>query len=119
MFAFSIPLGGLAVHTQKMKEKPDEIVKTIKAVLKATDYIRTRKPDILSFIEAKWGIKEADIRESIYRDMVGLFSRDGVASDDTLAGEPAWHPRRVRDAGLRNSDRRMGLVPEERLTSLR
>jgi ABC-type nitrate/sulfonate/bicarbonate transport systems, periplasmic components len=80
----NIPLGGLAVHTQKMKEKPDEIVKTIKAVLKATDYIRTRKPDILSFIEVKWGIKEADIRESIYRDMVGLFSRDGVASDDTM-----------------------------------
>src|SRR5213594_4768403 len=50
----SIPLGGLAVHTQKMKEKPDEIVKMIKAVLKATDYIRTRKPEILSFLETKW-----------------------------------------------------------------
>jgi NitT/TauT family transport system substrate-binding protein len=80
----NIPLGGLAVHTQRMKEKPDEIVKMIKAVLKATDYIRTRKPDILSFLEAKWGIKEADVRESIYRDMVGLFSRDGVASDETM-----------------------------------
>ena len=80
----SIPLGGLAVHTQRMKEKPDEIVKMIKAVLKATDYIRTRKADILAFLEAKWGIKEADVRESIYRDMVGLFSRDGVASDETM-----------------------------------
>ena len=80
----SIPLGGLAVHTQKMKEKPDEIVKMIKAVLKATDYIRTRKPEILSFLETKWGIKEADVRESIYRDMVGLFSREGVASDETM-----------------------------------
>ena len=80
----SIPLGGIAVHTQKMKEKPDEIVKMIKAVLKATDYIRTRKADILSFLEAKWGIKEADVRDSIYRDMVGLFSKDGVASDQTM-----------------------------------
>jgi NitT/TauT family transport system substrate-binding protein len=80
----SIPLGGLAVHTQKMKEKPDEIVKMIKAVLKATYYIRTRKADILAFLEAKWGIKEADVRESIYRDMVGLFSRDGIASDETM-----------------------------------
>jgi NitT/TauT family transport system substrate-binding protein len=80
----NIPLGGLSVHTQKMKEKPDEIVKMIKAVLRATDYIRTRKPDILSFIEAKWGIKEADVREGIYRDMVGLFSRDGIASDETM-----------------------------------
>jgi NitT/TauT family transport system substrate-binding protein len=80
----SIPLGGIAVHTQQMKEKPDEIVKMIKAVLKATDYIRNRKPDILSHLEAKWGIKEADVRESIYRDMVGLFSKDGVASDQTM-----------------------------------
>src|SRR5215469_18225963 len=45
-----IPLGGLAVHTQRMKEKPDEIVKMIKAVLKATEYIRTRKADILNLI---------------------------------------------------------------------
>jgi len=80
----NIPLGGLAVHTQKLKEKPEEIVKMIKAVLKATDYIRTRKNDILSYLEAKWGIKESDVRESIYRDMVGLFSRDGVASDETM-----------------------------------
>ena len=80
----SIPLGGIAVHTQQMKEKPDEIVKMIKAVLKATDYIRTRKTDILAFLEAKWGIKESDVRESIYRDMVGLFSRDGVASEETM-----------------------------------
>ena len=80
----SIPLGGIAVHTQQMKEKPDEIVKMIKAVLKATDYIRNRKPDILSHLELKWGIKEADVRENIYRDMVGLFSRDGMASEDTM-----------------------------------
>ena len=39
----NIPLGGIAVHTQQMKEKPDEIVKMIKAVLKAIDYIRNRK----------------------------------------------------------------------------
>ena len=80
----SIPLGGIAVHTQKMKEKPDEIVKMIKAVLKATDYIRNRKAEILPFLETKWGIKEADVRESIYRDMVGLFTKDGVASDETM-----------------------------------
>jgi NitT/TauT family transport system substrate-binding protein len=80
----NIPLGGLAVHSQRMKEKPDEIVKMIKAVLRATDYIRTRKNDVLAFLDSKWGIKEADVRESIYRDMVDLFSRDGIASDETM-----------------------------------
>jgi len=80
----NIPLGGLAVHTQKLKEKPDEIVRMIKGLLKATDFIRNHKAEILSHLEAKWGIKEADVRESIYRDMVGLFSRNGVASDETM-----------------------------------
>ena len=43
----NIPLGGFAVHTPKMKEKPDEIVKMIKAMLKGVDYIRNRKGGIL------------------------------------------------------------------------
>jgi len=80
----NIPLGGLAVHTHRLKDKPDEIVKMIKAVLRATDYIRTRKGEILAFIEAQWGIKEADIRESIYREMVDLYSRTGIASDEIM-----------------------------------
>jgi NitT/TauT family transport system substrate-binding protein len=80
----NIPLGGLAVNTQKIKEKPDEIVKMIKAMLKGIDYIRNRKGDILAIMETKWGIKEADIREGIYRDIVGLYSRTGVASDETM-----------------------------------
>lgn len=80
----NIPLGGLAVHTQRMKEKPDEIVKMIKAILKSVDYIRNRKADILSLMETKWGIKEADIREGIYRDIIGIYSRNGVASDETM-----------------------------------
>jgi NitT/TauT family transport system substrate-binding protein len=80
----NIPLGGLAVHNQRIKEKPDEIVKMIKAVLRATNYIRTQKNDILSFLQSKWGIKEADIRESIYSEMVDLYSRDGISSDETM-----------------------------------
>jgi NitT/TauT family transport system substrate-binding protein len=79
-----IPLGGLATHTQRLKEKPDETVKMIKAILKATDYIRTSKAEVLSYIEAKWGIKESDVRESIYRDITGLYSRNGIAPDETM-----------------------------------
>jgi hypothetical protein len=35
-------------------------------------------------METKWGIKEADIREGIYRDIVGIYTRDGIASDETM-----------------------------------
>ena len=80
----SIPLGGLAVHTQRMKEKPDEIVKMIKAMFKAIDYIRKRKAEILVMMDTKWGVKDADIREGIYRDIIGLYSHNGIASDETM-----------------------------------
>src|SRR5215475_1092302 len=80
----NIPLGGVAVHTQKMKEKPDEIVKMIKAILKSVDYIRDRKGEILAIMETKWGIKEADIREGIYHDIVDIYTRNGIASDQTM-----------------------------------
>lgn len=80
----NIPLGGLTVHTQRIKEKPDEIVKMIKAMLKGVDYIRNNQSEMLSIMASKWGIKEADVREGIYRDIVGIYTRNGVASDETM-----------------------------------
>jgi ABC-type nitrate/sulfonate/bicarbonate transport system substrate-binding protein len=80
----NIPLGGLTVNTQRLKEKPDEIVKMIKAVLRANDYIRTHKAEIVSYMEAKWGIKDAEVRDSIYRDISVLYSRTGIAPDETM-----------------------------------
>jgi NitT/TauT family transport system substrate-binding protein len=80
----NIPIGGLAVNTQKIKEKPDEIVRMIKAILKSVDYIRTHKSEILTIMDTKWGIKEADIRDGIYRDIIGIYSRTGIATDDTM-----------------------------------
>jgi ABC-type nitrate/sulfonate/bicarbonate transport system substrate-binding protein len=79
-----IPLGGLAVHVDRIKEKPDEIVKVIKALFKSTDYIRNRKSDVLSFMEKSWGIKDVEVREGIYQDLVGLYSRTGIAPDETM-----------------------------------
>jgi NitT/TauT family transport system substrate-binding protein len=79
-----IPLGGLTVHTQRIKEKPDEIVRMIKAMLKGVNYIRNNQAEILSIMASKWGIKEADVREGIYRDIVGIYTRNGVASDETM-----------------------------------
>jgi NitT/TauT family transport system substrate-binding protein len=80
----SLPIGGLAVHTQKMKEKPDEIVKMIRGILKGIDYIRNRKADVLAMMDSQWGVKEPDIREGIYRDILGLYSRTGIGTDEGM-----------------------------------
>ena len=44
----------------------------IKAILKTVDYIRNRKNEVLSIMDTKWGIKDAEIREGIYRDIIGF-----------------------------------------------
>jgi NitT/TauT family transport system substrate-binding protein len=79
-----IPLGGIGVHVEKMREAPGEVVKIIKAVLKSIDYIHDRKTEVLTHMEKAWGIKEADVREGIYQDIVGLFSRTGIAPDQMM-----------------------------------
>ena len=79
-----IPLGGLATHADKIKEAPAEIVKMIKALIKSVDYIRSRKNDILSVMEKSWAIKDAAVREGIYQDLLGLYSRTGIASDEIM-----------------------------------
>lgn len=79
-----IPFGGVAVHVDKIREKPQEIVKIIKAILKSIDFIWERKNEILSFMEKSWGIKDPEIREGIYRDIVVLYSRTGIASDEMM-----------------------------------
>jgi len=79
-----IPLGGLAVHADKMKDGPAEIVKMIKALGKGIDYIRSRKGEILQFMEKSWGIKDSEVRDGIYRDLVGIYSRTGIAPEETM-----------------------------------
>ena len=79
-----IPLGGLATHVDKLKEAPGEIVKMIRALIKSVDYINNRKADILALMEKSWGVKDAEVREAMYRDLVGLYSRNGIAPDDVM-----------------------------------
>jgi NitT/TauT family transport system substrate-binding protein len=79
-----IPCAGVAVHLDKIKERPDETVKIIKATLKSMEFIRSRKDEITSHMEKKWGIKDGDVREGIYGDIVGLYSRTGIASEEGM-----------------------------------
>jgi NitT/TauT family transport system substrate-binding protein len=79
-----IPLGGLSVHVDRVKEAPAEIVKMIRALIKSVDYIYSHKPEILSLMEKSWGVKDAEVREAMYRDIVPLYSRNGIAPDDVM-----------------------------------
>jgi ABC-type nitrate/sulfonate/bicarbonate transport system substrate-binding protein len=80
-----VPLSGLSVHVDKIKESPQEIVKIIKALLTSVDFIRTNKSEILEFLDKSWGIKNPAVREGFYGDMLGRYTRTGIVSDETIA----------------------------------
>ncbi|HXG52675.1 MAG TPA: ABC transporter substrate-binding protein [candidate division Zixibacteria bacterium] len=79
-----VPLGGVAVHRDRIREKPDEIVRLIRAILKGIDYIHTHKDDILRIMEKSWGIKDREIREQVYRDALPIYARNGTVPDDLM-----------------------------------
>jgi ABC-type nitrate/sulfonate/bicarbonate transport system substrate-binding protein len=79
-----VPLSGLSVHVDKIKENPDEIVKMIRALLISMDYIRANKSEILTFLEKSWGVKNPGVREGFYTDMAALYSRTGIVTDELI-----------------------------------
>jgi ABC-type nitrate/sulfonate/bicarbonate transport system substrate-binding protein len=79
-----IPLAGLAVHADHLKDRGPEIVKMVKALVKSVEYIRARKPEILAHMEKSWGVKDPAVRDGMYQDMIALYSRTGIASDDIM-----------------------------------
>jgi ABC-type nitrate/sulfonate/bicarbonate transport system substrate-binding protein len=79
-----VPLSGLSVHVDKIKEKPEEIVKMIKAILSSIDYIRANRAEILALLQKAWDIKSAAVREGFYADMAEIYTRTGIVSDESI-----------------------------------
>ena len=80
---FAYPVGGLVASVKKIKERPDEIKRFIKAGIKANRYIRTdREGTIQSLIE--WQNVDKENAAFTYESMSKAFSDDGNCSDDGL-----------------------------------
>jgi len=105
-----IPLAGLGVHVDTMRDRPGEIVKMIKAVLRSLDFIRSQKTEVLAVMERSWGIKDPDVREGIYRDVVEFYTRTGIAITPSDWFKRAEKPGRPRPC-LRS---RTGALPRRR-----
>ena len=56
----------------------------IRALLISMDFIKANKSEIFGFLEKNWGIKNAGVREGFYADMVAIFSRTGIISDELV-----------------------------------
>jgi len=80
---FSFPYLGLATHTRKIKEKPDEIRRVIKATIRANRFIRDNRDEAVRTLIG-WGKVEREFAYASYDALKNLFNADGAVPEDGL-----------------------------------
>src|SRR5437016_4933161 len=80
---FSFPYLGLGTHTRKIKEKPDEIRRVIKATIRANRFIRDNRDEAVHTLIG-WGKVERELAYASYDALKNLFNADGAVPEDGL-----------------------------------
>ncbi len=80
---FSFPFVGLGANLKKIKERPDEIKKTIKALVKANRYILANRDGTIQ-VMAEWGRTDRESALATYDSTVKVFNPDGSIPESGL-----------------------------------
>jgi NitT/TauT family transport system substrate-binding protein len=80
---FSFPYLGLGTHMRKIKDKPDEIRRVIKATIRANRFIRDNRDEAVRALIA-WGKVEREFAYASYDALRSLFNADGAVPEDGL-----------------------------------
>lgn len=80
---FSFPYLGLGTHLKKIKERPAEIRRTIKATVRANRFIRDNREEAVRVL-VDWGKVERDYAYASYDALRNLFNADGGVPEDGL-----------------------------------
>jgi ABC-type nitrate/sulfonate/bicarbonate transport system substrate-binding protein len=80
---FSFPFVGLGTHTRKLKEKPDEVKRTVKALIKANRFIRENRDATIQTL-ADWGRTTPALAAAAYDGAFKVYNLDGNIPDDGL-----------------------------------
>jgi NitT/TauT family transport system substrate-binding protein len=77
------PQGGIATTGKKIKEKPGQAKRVVRAMIQALNRIREEREKAISYIAMRWKIDRELAAES-YDVMVRSFSTDGSASTKSI-----------------------------------
>jgi len=80
---FSYPTSGVVASVKKIKEKPEEIKRLIKAGIKATRYIRQNRESTIQLL-VEWSKTEKEMATAGYESVVKLFNDDGSVPEKGL-----------------------------------
>lgn len=80
---FTYPISGLIVHTKKIKEKPDEIKRVIRAGIKANRYMRENRDGTIPILLSTYKL-DKETATGLYDSFVKGFNDDGSLPEDGL-----------------------------------
>jgi ABC-type nitrate/sulfonate/bicarbonate transport system substrate-binding protein len=80
---FSFPYLGLGTHTRKIKDRPDEVRRVIKATIRANRFIRDHRAEAVKTL-MDWGKVEREFAYASYDALRNLFNADGGVPEDGL-----------------------------------
>jgi len=80
---FSFPASGLVASVKKIKERPDEVKRVIKAGIKANRYIRQNRDGTMQFMSA-WLKIDKEIAAVTYDSVVKAYNDDGGVPESGL-----------------------------------
>ena len=78
------PQGGLITTLQKMRNEPETVVRTIKAVLMAHRFLKQNKGEFTKLLAKESGIHDSVVAGLIHEEIVKLYSDRGIVSDDAM-----------------------------------
>ena len=78
---FAYPISGLVAHTNKIKDKPDEIKRLIGAGIKANRYMRQNRDGTIPVLMSTYKL-DKEVAISLYDSFVKGFSDDGNPPED-------------------------------------
>jgi NitT/TauT family transport system substrate-binding protein len=80
---FTYPEGGLITTTKKIKEKPDELKRVIRAGIKASRYIRANREGTIQFL-MDWQKIDRGIATGTYEYLAKAINEDGSLSESSF-----------------------------------
>jgi ABC-type nitrate/sulfonate/bicarbonate transport system substrate-binding protein len=96
---FETSVSGLALHNDSLREKPAQVKKMLRALLKAQNFIRSNKADSVRII-ADWLKLEPAVAQASYDIYVKGMSLNGIVGDRVLESdiERARKDQQVKEA---------------------
>ena len=80
---FKFPFVGLGANLKKLNEKPDEVKRVIKALVKANRFIRGNRDGAIQVL-MEWGRTSKENAAQSYDAVIKVFNADGSIPDDGL-----------------------------------